>query len=203
MVKGSFKDISFIELLQLMYGARKTGRIEITFDKKWAMVIFREGVIWHVEPRGFRGISPEEVVYEILAMKDANFILQRVELLPTLERSINLSTENILMESAKRQDEEEVVSQTIGGGSGGTKKVKQVLRIRPGSESRVRYVSAEVKAIIGMVDGHRNINEVVVQSNIEQTRAAQIVKDLMDQGILDAVDVEAQEAAKEATSATG
>ena len=202
MVKGSFKDISFIELLQLMYGARKTGRIEITFDKKWAMVIFREGVIWHVEPRGFRGISPEEVVYEILAMKDANFILQRVELLPTLERSINLSTENILMESAKRQDEEEVVSQTIGGG-GGTKKVKQVLRIRAGSEARVRYVSAEVKAIIAMVDGHKNINEVVMQSNIEQTRAAQIVKDLMDQGILDAVDVEAQEAAKEATSATG
>ena len=201
MVKGSFKDISFIELLQLMYGARKTGRIEITFDKKWAMVIFREGVIWHVEPRGFRGISPEEVVYEILAMKDANFILQRVELLPTLERSINLSTENILMESAKRQDEEEVVSQTIGGG--GTKKMKQVLRIRAGSEARVRYVSAEVKAIIAMVDGHKNINEVVMQSNIEQTRAAQIVKDLMDQGILDAVDVEAQEAAKEATSATG
>ncbi len=201
MVKGSFKDISFIELLQLMYGSRKTGRIEITYEKKWAMVIFREGVIWHVEPRGFRGISAEEVVYEILAMKDASFILQRVELLPTLERTINLSTENILMESAKRQDEEEAVSQTIGGG--GTKKVKQVLRIRAGSEARVRYVSSEVKSIIAMVDGHKNINEVVMQSNIEQTRAAQIVKDLMDQGILDAVDVEAQEAAKEATSATG
>lgn len=198
MVKGSFKDISFIELLQLMYGARKTGRIEVTQDKKWAMVIFREGVIWHVEPRGFRGISAEEVVYEILAMQDANFILQRVEILPTLERSINLSTENILMESAKRQDEEDAVSATMGGDG---KKTKQVLRIRPGSESRVRYVSSEVKVIIALVDGNRNLNEVVQQSGIDQTRAAQIVKDLIDQGILDAIDVVVEDSAKGQTVA--
>ena len=68
-VKGSLKDVSFIELMQLMHLAHKTGRIEITHEKKWAMVVFKEGMVWHVEPRGFHATSPEDAIYTLIGLR--------------------------------------------------------------------------------------------------------------------------------------
>jgi hypothetical protein len=176
--------------MQLMHLSRKTGRVEVTKDNKWAMVIFQEGEVWHVEPRGFQGASPEEVLYAIMAMPDANFVLQRVHVLPMLERTVTMSTENLIMEGAKRFDDEAAIAQELGGAEGAApgQPLKQVLTIRPGAESKVRYVPQNVKKVVQAVDGNRDISEVIQQCGLEADQATQIIKDLMAQGILDAVD---------------
>ncbi len=184
-VKGSFKDISFVELLQLMQLSRKTGRIEINSDKKWAMVVIREGTVWHVEPRGFQGASPDEVIYSLVSLQDGTFIFQRVQVLPTLERTVNQSTESLIMEGTKRLDDESAVASEIGQDSA---QVNYVLKLKPGAEAKVRYVPQNVKKVLQAIDGSRNLAEVVKLSQLDGTQAGQIIKELINHGILEAVE---------------
>ena len=183
-VKGSLRDISFVELLQLMHLSRKTGRVEITADKKWAMVVFREGVVWHVEPRGFQGATPDEVVYNLISMTDGNFTFQRVQVLPTLERSVHQSTESLILEGTKRLDDASVAAAEMGGDS----QLACVLKFKPGAEAKVRYVPQNVKKVIQQIDGQRTLSDVIKLSQLEANAAAQIIKELINHNILEAVE---------------
>lgn len=179
-VKGSFKDISFIELLQIMHLSHKTGRLEVTFENLWAMVIFREGAVWHVEPRGFRGASPIDVLFALIGMTDGNFVFQRLQVLPALERTVNMSTESLILEGAKRLDDQGLIAKEMGEERAGN-----VLKFKPGAEARVRYMPQNVKRVLQAIDGNRDVNEVVKQSQLDPTQAAQIIKELVAQEVIE------------------
>jgi hypothetical protein len=183
-VKGSLKDISFVELLQLMHLSRKTGRIELNVDKRWAMVVFREGVVWHVEPRGFQGATPDNVIYQLISIQDGNFTLQRVQVLPTLERSITQSTESLILEGTKRIDDAGVAAAEMGG----DQQLAYVLKFKPGAEAKVRYVPQNVKKVIQAIDGNRSLSEVIKLSQLDANAAAGIIKELVNHNILEAVE---------------
>jgi len=185
-VKGSLRDISFIELMQLMHQSKKTGRIEITQDKKWAMIVFKEGVVWHVEPRGFHSTSPEDAIYSLVGMNDGSFIYQRIQILPVLERTVHMSMESLLMEGAKRADDATITKTESGFGA--DQQAAYVLKFKPGAEAKVRYVPQNVKKVLQAIDGQRNISEVVRLSQLEAAQAAQIIKELVAHGILEALE---------------
>lgn len=183
-VKGSLKDISFVELMQLMHLARKTGRIEISHEKKWAMVVFKEGVVWHVEPRGFHSTSPEDAIYTLVGLNEGTFTFQRIQILPVLERSVNASTESLIMEGTKRMDDGVVVSSKIGN----DQQLAFVLKFKPGAEAKVRYVPQHVKKVLLAIDGQRNIADIIKLSQLDASQAAQIIKELISNSILEALD---------------
>lgn len=183
-VKGTFQDISFIEMLQLVDQGRKTGRMEVSCNEKWAMIVFQDGVVWHVEPRGFRGLSPEEVIYELIGTEEGKFVYQRLQLLPTLERTVNMSTKSLILEGAKRLDDRrQFIPQDDGSGNSTTQ--DQCLRLKPDYESKVRYAPQNVKKVLAAIDGERCISEVVEKSQVEATQAAQIIKDLISQDVVE------------------
>lgn len=189
-IKGSFKDVSLAEWMQLMQLTRKTGRLEVTHENKWAMIIFREGEVWHVEPRGFRGMSGEEVLYTLMAQTDGAFAFQRLQVLPQLERTINMSIENILMEGAKRLDEQEAYSQSVeqlsqGAGNEGANPMAALLSIKQGAEAKVRYAPQQTKRILMAINGERTIGEVIELSELEHDQAASIIQELVAQGVLE------------------
>ena len=187
-VKGTFKDLSFLELLQLMHLARKTGRLEVTHDNRWAMIIFNEGAVWHVEPRGYRGATGEEILFALIADESAAFTFQRVHVLPALDRTIQISTDSLILEGVKRLDDERAVAQqAIDNPQDTSNQLAQVLKVRQGVEAKVRYVPQNVKRILQLIDGHRSIGDVVRESQLDAPTAAQIIKDLITQEILDSV----------------
>ena len=189
MVKGSFKDISFVEFLQMMQANRKTGRLEVIHENQWVMIIFNEGVIWHVEPRGFRGATSEEILYTLIGMEAANFTFQRILVLPALDRSVQLSTEALIMEGTKRMDDEKATAEIVK--EGGEKPIDhniQVLVFKPGAEAKVRYVPQTVKRILQLIDGQRTLGEVIEQCQLNAEQAAQIIKELVTQEVVELVD---------------
>jgi len=199
-VKGSFKDISFAELLQLLHLSRKTGRIEVTLDKRWVMVVVREGTVWHVEPRGFQGATADEVIYQLVALQEGNFLFQRVQVLPTLDRTVTQSTESLILEGTKRLDDQAAMptngapgspAGANGGGGGGASPEQQMaalLRLKPGAEAKVRYVPQNVKKVLQVIDGTRSMSDVIKQSGLEAAQATQIIKELIGHDILEAVE---------------
>lgn len=184
-IKGSFKDVSLGEWMQLMQISRKTGRLEVTHENKWAMIIFREGEIWHVEPRGFRGLSGEEVIYTVMTIPDGSFAFQRLQVLPQLERTIHMSIENLLMEGAKRMDEEEAFTQAVEEKAPEMSQLAYILTIKPGSEQKVRYAPQNTKRILMAIDGQRNVGEVIAASELEPDPAAAVIQELISQGVIE------------------
>lgn len=188
-VKGTFKDISFVELMQLMHLSQKTGRLEVTFENKWAMIIFNEGVVWHVEPRGFRGATSEEILYSLIGNPTASFTFQRVQVLPTLDRTVNISTEALILEGTKRIDDEAATAQEMNTGQPqANNQLAFVVQFKPGAEAKVRYVPQNVKRVLQLIDGQRCIGDLIRQSQLEPAQAAQIIKDLISQDVIEAVD---------------
>ena len=193
-VKGSFKDISFAELLQLIHLSRKTGRIEVTLDKRWVMVVVREGTVWHVEPRGFQGATPDEVIYQLIGLQEGNFLFQRVQVLPTLDRSVTHSTESLILEGTKRLDDQAAAPAEggpAGSGSGGGSPEQQMasmLKLKPGAEAKVRYVPQNVKKVLQIIDGTRSMADVIKQCGLEAAQATQIIKELIGHDILETVE---------------
>ncbi len=183
-VKGTFKDFSFLDLLQCMLVCRKTGRVEITFENKWAMVIFRDGEVWHIEPRGFKGANSDEILYALVNMPDGNFVFQRIQVLPTLDRTLTVSSAEIIEQLVQRQETDALTGQPMGGPGA----PPQVLKLRDGAESKVRYVPQNVKKILQGIDGKRTPDEVIAQSQLDPAMGAQIIKDLIAQEILEIVD---------------
>lgn len=192
-VKGTFKDISFLELLQLMHLTRKTGRLEVTKNNQWAMIIFNEGAVWHVEPRGFRGATGEEILYSLIADDGSAFTFQRVQVLPALERTIKLSTESLILEGAKQMDEVRLeAEQTAEAPPAETNRITHILTLKPGAESKVRYVPQNVKRILQLIDGRRTIGDIIRDCQLDSAAAEQIIKDLLSQDILDATEPAAE-----------
>jgi hypothetical protein len=167
--------------------SRKTGRIEVILEGgKWAMLIFQEGVLWHVEPRGFRGASPEDIVFELIKTPEANFVFQRLQLLPSLERTIQTSIQTLIMEGTKRIDDEAVIAQETGGGA-----VSHVVKFKPGAEAKVRYVPQNVKKVLVAIDGKRTLGDVIQQCGLDANQAGQIIKELIKQEVIETIDEEA------------
>lgn len=187
-VKGSFKDISFIELLQMMHLSKKTGRLEVSLDNKWAMIIFKEGVIWHVEPRGFRGAASEDILLSLVGNDVMSFTFQRVQVLPALERTVTISTENLILEGVKRMDDEDAMAKEMGNSEQQTNQLLHLLKFKPGAEAKVRYVPQNVKRVLQLIDGQRNVGDIIKQSQLEAQQAAQIIKELISQDVIETID---------------
>lgn len=188
-VKGTFKDFTFIELLQLMHLSKKTGRLEVVHENRWAMIIFKEGEVWHVEPRGYRGATAEEILYLLIGTPEAAFTFQRVQVLPALERTVKICMENLIMEGAKRLDDDAAIASEVGSAEGQqTNQLAHVLKFKPGAEAKVRYVPQNVKRILQLIDGQRNIGDVIKQCQLESTQAAQIIKELIAQDVVEPLD---------------
>lgn len=185
-VKGTFKDIPFVELLMLMEQTQKTGRLEVTIDRRWAMVIFQDGQVWHVEPRGFRGASPEEVVFEMMSAVDGNFVFQRLHVLPSLERTVHVSTEALILEGTKRLDDAAAAADSLTD----TKQLEQVPRFLPGAEAKVRYVPQKTKQVLMAIDGKRTLKQVVQFSQMDPVDVSAVINEMMEKNVIEMVEVE-------------
>ncbi len=185
-VKGTFKDIAFVELLQLMHETQKTGRLEVTIDRRWAMVIFQNGQVWHVEPRGFRGASPDEVIFEMIAANDGNFVFQRLQVLPMLERTVQMSTDALILEGTKRLDDAAAAADTLGD----TTQLEQVPRFLPGAEAKVRYVPQKTKQVLQVIDGTRTLKQVVQFSQMDPADVSAVIQEMVEKGVIEMVSVE-------------
>lgn len=72
----------------------------------------------------------------------------------------------------------------------GDSQLALILKFKPGAEAKVRYVPQNVEKVLQAIDGRRSINEVLKLSQIKSAQAAQIIKELIRHGILEALDPE-------------
>ncbi len=171
---GTFEDIGFAELLQLLNVGHKSGKLHVWRGSERVELFIREGEVARACYHGERG---PEVVYRILGWRAGEFRFEQCE--APWEREIHESTEALILEGMKRFDEWEQVE------SEGPD-VQVVLRQRVAAVNDLyETLSAPAKIVLRLVDARRPISQIVRESGLEPQDAMQAVGELMERGMVE------------------
>ncbi|MBI5049095.1 MAG: DUF4388 domain-containing protein [Deltaproteobacteria bacterium] len=99
-IKGRLKDMSLIDIIQVLYMGRKTAAVNIGSEQGAGRIFVENGNVVHAR---FREVSGENALYNLLAWKDGDFEVE-MDVKPE-ERTISGSAEALLLEGMKRLDE--------------------------------------------------------------------------------------------------
>jgi hypothetical protein len=171
---GTFEDISFGELLQLLNVGHKSGRLTVWRGAEKADVFIREGEVVRALSRRERG---PEVVYRILGWQDGEFSFERSEE-PVL-REITESTEHLILEGMKRYDEWEHLETEMPD-------MHVILRQRAFAvNEQFDALSPEAQTVLRLVDARRNVATIIRESGLDPAAAFKAVTELLVEGIVE------------------
>lgn len=96
---GDLKDLSIVELVQMLNLNKKSGSLEIDSEIK-GVIYLKDGHLWAAETADKNG---EEAVYDLVSRSAGTFNFKVTEV--TIDHNINSSTMNVIMEACRLMDE--------------------------------------------------------------------------------------------------
>jgi hypothetical protein len=171
---GTFEDVSFAELLQMLNVGNKTGKLSVTRPGESAVLYLANGDVARAVSRRDRG---PELVYKILGWKMGEFSFERSD--EAVARNIKQSTEALILEGMKRFDEWERVEEQMPD-------MHVVLRqCASAVTERFEGLSDEAQGVLRLVDAHRDVATVIRESGLEPMEALKAVTELLTEGIVE------------------
>lgn len=171
---GTFDDISFAELLQLLNVSHKSGRLSIWRGTDRAELFVVEGNVARAVYRRERG---PEVVYRVLGWRAGEFSFQPSD--EAVAREITESTEALILEGIKRLDEWERVETQMPD-------THVVLRQRASAvNERYDSLSPEAQSVLRLVDARRNVATIVRESGLQPMAALRGVTELLSESMVE------------------
>jgi hypothetical protein len=171
---GTFDDISFAELLQLLNLGHKSGRLTVWRGTERADIFLSKGEVARAISHRERG---PEVVYRILGWREGEFSFERSE--EPVAREIKESTEALILEGMKRFDEWERVESEMPN-------MDVVLRQRASAvTNRFDMLSPEAQTVLRLVDARRNVATIIRESGLAPAKAVMAVTELLTEGMVE------------------
>jgi hypothetical protein len=171
---GSFEDIGFAELLQLLNVGHKSGRLEVWRGTERAQLFIRHGEVARARSRVEAG---PEVVYRMLGWNAGEFCFERSD--EPVVREIAESTEGLILEGMKRLDEWERVEAERPD-------VHMVLRQRVSAvNEQYDQLSLPAQRVLRLVDARRTVAVLVRESGQEPEEALAAIAELMAGGVVE------------------
>lgn len=102
-MQGNLKDMTVADLIQHNCQDHKTATLHINHKGQQATLFFQDGAVLHAALGKLQG---EEVVYQILDWQDGQFSLEEMEPDTAPASTISRSWSGLLLEGARRLDEE-------------------------------------------------------------------------------------------------
>jgi hypothetical protein len=171
---GTFDDVSFAELLQMLNVGHKTGRLTVSQGDQRAVLFITNGEVTRAVSRWERG---PELVYRLLGWKSGDFSLERTSepVMPNIQES----TEGLILEGMKRFDEWQRVEAEMPD-------MNVVLRQRAFAvNERYDELSQEAQGVLRLVDARRDVATVIRESGLEPVAALKAVTELLGERIVE------------------
>ena len=144
-LEGRLEALSLFDVCQFLMLNRKTGTLTVRAEARAAYLTFHEGQLLNAVDDAFR--EGEDVVLSAVQWTTGSFVFD-LGPVPT-ERRIDASTENILLEAARRLDE---MSLGEGGGEGGREEAFLE------TQAKARALSDAFRAAVNR-NGERSLGE--------------------------------------------
>lgn len=171
---GTFEDVSFAELLQMLNVGNKSGKLTVSRPGESAVLYIEIGNVARAVSRWHKG---PELVYKILGWKMGEFSFEHCD--EPVVRNIQESTEALILEGVKRFDEWERVEEEMPD-------MHVILRqCASAVNQRFEELSEEAQDVLRLVDAQRNVATIIRESGLEPMEALKAVTELLTEGIVE------------------
>jgi hypothetical protein len=171
---GTFDDIGFAELLQMLHVGHKSGRLRVWREGEQADLYLVDGEVARAVSSRERGA---DVVYRILGWKAGEFSFEPGN--ERVPREITESTDALILEGMKRFDEWQRVEAEMPD-------MHVVLRQRAFAvNEHFESLSPEAQIVLRLVDAQRDVATIVRESGLEPMRALVGVTELLSEHIVE------------------
>lgn len=163
---GSLADISITDLIQTIHMAGKDATIGVTAEGLDSQIWCTAGAIVDAESGRLTGRA---AVYRILSFDRGQFL---ADLRPTRrQRSIQASTQQLVLEAVHRKDELARLWPALGGAN-------RRYRVVPGETKRTSVRPSEL-SVLALVDGTRSLRDMLRQSDLGDLETLTILQQLV------------------------
>lgn len=170
--KGSLAQLSLLDILRMLSSGHRTGRVEIHNAGKSGQLYLENGIIVHAVSGTQIG---EKAVYTLMGWLEGDFSFVPNE--PSPERSIETTTEQLLLEAARQAEQWEDIKDILSS-------TDAVFNISPsGSTTTVSLKPIEWQ-VLAQVNGERSVVEIGEILDLHEFDVARIIYSLTSAGLL-------------------
>ncbi|HJP59830.1 MAG TPA: DUF4388 domain-containing protein [Gemmatimonadaceae bacterium] len=176
-IKGSLKEASLPDVLQLLSMGRKTGCLGLSFHDSFGSIYFDNGRICHAAIVN-RPLDTENSVYTLFTWTSGTFNFEAgVEPEEGAER-VSVDPQSLLLEGARRVDEWSLIEKKIPSFDVvySLDRAKLMLNRDP--------LSPEQEAMLPLIDGHRDINGLIRDSGLGEFEVGKALYGLLNANFL-------------------
>jgi hypothetical protein len=148
-LRGTFRETNPEDLLQILALGGKTGVLTATDGPRATKLIFRDGEIFDAFDGVHRG---EAAVWALLAGRSGTFVFASGEVV--CERTIQRTVPAILLEAARRRDEQGPTCETRWRAE------TRPCRLREGAADAPEAMADRQRQVLELVDGRRTVREL-------------------------------------------
>lgn len=166
---GTLGLFSLVDLIQLLSGAGRSGRLLIQHPRGDAKIYFEKGEIVHA---WFGEVKGEEAVYALF--EDERGTFEFVGGLPALEHTVEMGTQNLVLEAVRRLDESRRDQDEPPAFE------PDVVPERNDAVDIARVtLGAEEHAILAKIDGHSSLQRIADRCGLLFADASRVVARLV------------------------
>jgi len=176
-IKGSLKEASLPDVLQLLSMGKKTGCLGLSFHDSFGSIYFDNGRICHAAIVN-RPLDTENSVYTLFTWTSGTFNFEQgVEPEDGAER-VSVDPQSLLLEGARRVDEWSLIEKKIPS-------FDVVFSLdRPRLMMNRDPLSPEQEAMLPLIDGHRDINGLIRDSGLGEFEVGKALYGLLNANFL-------------------
>jgi len=176
-IKGSLKEASLPDVLQLLSMGKKTGCLGLSFHDSFGSIYFDNGRICHAAIVN-RPLDTENAVYTLFTWASGTFNFEQgVEPEDGAER-VSVDPQSLLLEGARRVDEWSLIEKKIPS-------FDVVFSLdRPRLMMNRDPLSPEQEALLPLIDGHRDINGLIRDSGLGEFEVGKALYGLLNANFL-------------------
>lgn len=176
-IKGSLKEASLPDVLQLLSMGKKTGCLGLSFHDSFGSIYFDSGRICHAAIVN-RPLDTENSVYTLFTWTSGTFNFEPgVEPEDGAER-VSVDPQSLLLEGARRVDEWSLIEKKIPS-------FDVVFSLdRPRLMMNRDPLSPEQETLLPIIDGHRDINGLIRDSGLGEFEVGKALYGLINASFL-------------------
>ncbi|HJP84600.1 MAG TPA: DUF4388 domain-containing protein [Gemmatimonadaceae bacterium] len=176
-IKGSLKEASLPDVLQLLSMGKKTGCLGLSFHDSFGSIYFDNGRICHAAIVN-RPLDTENSVYTLFTWTSGTFNFEAgVEPEEGAER-VSVDPQSLLLEGARRVDEWSLIEKKLPS-------FDVVFSIdRPKLMLNRDPLSPEQEGLLPLIDGHRDVNGLIRDSGLGEFEVGKALYGLLNANFL-------------------
>ncbi len=158
-IKGSLREASLPDVLQLLAMGKKTGCLGLAFHENFGSIYFDSGRICHATIAN-RDVDTENAVYSLFTWANGSFNFEPGVLPQTRVELVSVDPQSLLLEGARRVDEWTLIEKKITSFDAVFALDRQRLLVNK------LPLTPEQEILVPLIDGHRDVNALIRDSQL-------------------------------------